>query len=64
MNLAELPERENERFGEHVYVIFRDRQWTNFEMRSASRRLAGALKDLGVEKGDRVIIQMPNCPEV
>lgn len=64
MNLAELPERENERFGEHVSVIFRDRQWTNLEMRSASRRLAGALKDLGVEKGDRVIIQMPNCPEV
>ncbi|MFW6011899.1 MAG: class I adenylate-forming enzyme family protein [Desulfosalsimonas sp.] len=64
MNLAELPERENERFGEHVSVIFRDRQWTNFEMRKASMRLAEALKSLGVEKGDRVIIQMPNCPEV
>lgn len=64
MNLAELPERENERFGEHVTVIFRDRRWTNFDMRSASRRLAGALKDLGVKKDDRVIIQMPNCPQV
>ncbi|MFP3981830.1 MAG: class I adenylate-forming enzyme family protein [Desulfobacterales bacterium] len=64
MNLVELSEREIKRFGEHVSVIFEDRQWTNLEMRSASNRLANALKALGVEKGDRVIIQMPNCPEV
>ncbi len=64
MNLAHLPEKEIEKFGEHVSVIFQDRQWTNIEMRNASKRLAGALKKLGVEKGDRVIIQMPNCPEV
>lgn len=64
MNLAELPEREIENFGEHVSVIFQDRQWTNLEMRSASKRLANALKSLGVARGDRVIIQMPNCPEV
>ncbi|MCF8112175.1 MAG: long-chain fatty acid--CoA ligase [Desulfobacteraceae bacterium] len=64
MNLAELSEREIERFGEHVSVIFEDRQWTNIEMKRAAKRLAEGLKSLGVEKGDRVIIQMPNCPEV
>ncbi|MBS3809725.1 MAG: long-chain fatty acid--CoA ligase [Desulfobacterales bacterium] len=64
MNLAELSEKEIERFGEHVSVIFRDRQWTNYEMNRASKRLAEGLKSLGVGKGDRVIIQMPNCPEV
>ncbi|MFP3999528.1 MAG: long-chain-fatty-acid--CoA ligase [Desulfobacterales bacterium] len=64
MNLAELPEKELEKFGEHVSVIFKDQQWTNLQMRKASKRLANALKNLGVEKGDRVIIQMPNCPEV
>ncbi|MFP4668222.1 MAG: long-chain-fatty-acid--CoA ligase [Desulfosalsimonas sp.] len=64
MNLAELPEKEIERFGEHVSVIFRDQKWTNLQMRKSSKRLANALKSLGVEKGDRVIIQMPNCPEV
>ena len=64
MNLAELPDREIENFGEHVSVIFEGRQWTNREMRSASRRLASALQSLGVQKGERVIIQMPNCPEV
>jgi len=64
MNLAHLPEKEIEKFGEHVSVIFQDRKWTNIEMRKASKRLANALRKLGVKKGDRVIIQMPNCPEV
>ncbi len=64
MNLAELPLQEFERFGEHDAVIFQDRTWTNVQMRSTSARLANALKHLGLQKGDRVIIQMPNCPEV
>ena len=64
MNLAELPAREIDRFGEHVSVIFKDREWTNVELRQSALRLANALKNLGIEKGDRVIIQIPNCPEV
>lgn len=64
MNLAELPLREIDRFGEHVSVIFKDRQYTNVEMRKSAMQLANALKSLGIERGDRVIIQVPNCPEV
>ena len=64
MNLAELYKNELDRFGEHVSLIFEDQEITNMEMRQASFRLGNALKQLGVGKGDRVIIQMPNCPEV
>lgn len=64
MNLAELPAREIERFGEHVSMIFGDRQYTNKQMHADTLRLANALKHLGIRKGDRVIVQMPNCPEV
>jgi len=64
MNLAELAKSEIENFGEHVAIIFHDQQWTNLEMRGAAKRLANTLRSLGVAKGDRVIIQMPNCPEV
>jgi long-chain acyl-CoA synthetase len=32
-------------------------------MLRASKKLATALKELGVKRGDRVILQMPNCPE-
>ncbi|MBN2396743.1 MAG: AMP-binding protein, partial [Deltaproteobacteria bacterium] len=55
---------EIERFGEHVSLVFEDRVFTNVRMRRAASRLGNALKSLGVGRGDRVIIQMPNCPEV
>jgi long-chain acyl-CoA synthetase len=64
MNLAELSKREIERFGEHVTIIYEGREYTNVELRRGARQLASALKELGVKPGDRVTIQMPNCPEV
>ena len=64
MNISELGARELERFGEHVSLIFEGREYTNAQLRRQARRLGAALKRLGVAKGDRVIIQMPNCPEV
>ncbi len=39
------------------------RTFTYFELRDAVARFAGALRRLGVEKGDRVIIYMPAVPE-
>jgi len=64
MNIAELSLREIERFGEHVSLIFEDHSFTNVEMQKTSAQLGNALKGIGVKRGDRVIIQMPNCPEV
>ena len=64
MNIAELGQREIDEYGEHVSIIFEERQYTNVDMQNASKRLGNALKSLGVKRGDRVIIQMPNCPEV
>jgi long-chain acyl-CoA synthetase len=64
MNLAELSKMEIERFGEHVALIYEGQEFTNVQLRQTARRLASALKELGVAHGERVIIQMPNCPEV
>ena len=64
MNLAELYKREIDQHGEHVSLIYEGQEITNLEMRERSLRLGSALKRLGVKKGDRIIIQMPNCPEV
>ena len=64
MNLATLYKNEFDRFGEHVSLIYEDRKITNVEMRQLAYRLGNALKQLGVSRGDRVIIQMPNCPQV
>jgi len=63
MNIAELALKSLEA-DEHVSIICEGREYTNFEMDRCARKLGNALKNLGVGRGDRVIIQMPNSPEV
>jgi long-chain acyl-CoA synthetase len=64
MNVAELAANEIRRFGEHTSLVFQDQEWTNVAMERAARKLGNALRKLGVKRGDRVVINMPNCPEV
>lgn len=64
MNIAKISEEkamENPDWGKTIYE---DKQISNREMVSQSRKLTSVLKNLGVGRGDRVIIQTPNCPEV
>lgn len=63
MNIAELAVR-GLSAGEHVSIIFEGQDYTNVQMDQAACRLGNALKKLGVERGERVILQMPNSPEV
>lgn len=64
MNLAEFREKKVQAEGERVALYFKERVMTNFELQKNSRKLASALRGMGVKRGDRVIIQTPNCPEV
>jgi len=48
---------------DHVTIIFKDTKITYKEYFDAIQRFAGALKNLGVKKGDRVAIHLPNCPQ-
>ncbi|MFO7568167.1 MAG: AMP-binding protein [Smithellaceae bacterium] len=63
MNIAQLALK-NLEVGEHVSYIFEGQEITNFQMDRAARRFGNALLKLGVGRGDRVIMQMQNCPEV
>ena len=63
MNVAELATK-NLAVGEHVSYIFEGQEITNVQMDRAARKFGNALKKLGVSRGDRVIMQMQNCPEV
>jgi crotonobetaine/carnitine-CoA ligase len=40
------------------------RQWTYLQFRDEVARLAGGLAGRGVQPGDRVLVQLENCPEV
>ena len=64
MNLAGVAEERVKERGEQVSLFYEEREITNVEMLRASQRMARALKELGVKRGDRVILQMPNCPEL
>jgi long-chain acyl-CoA synthetase len=64
MNIGSLGQDNIRKFGEYPNFYFVDRWYTNVELDRASNRLGNALKALGVKKGDRVAIQMPNSPVV
>jgi len=63
MNISELLVKSVAQ-GEQVSIIYEDREITNVELDRAARKLGNALLGLGVRRGDRVILQMPNCPEI
>jgi len=64
MNLAELAGRKIAEFGEYTTLIFKGDEYTNVGLHEKSKQLAGGLKGLGIQPGDKVIMLLPNCPEV
>ena len=64
MSLARLGDESVRRFGEYEALAFEGRRFTNVDQHRAGCRVAHALRRLGVEPGDRVVVMLPNCPEV
>ncbi|MDY6764820.1 MAG: acyl-CoA synthetase, partial [Halobacteria archaeon] len=49
--------------GDNVAIYFEDQEITYAELQEKVNRLGNALRELGVEPGDRVLIRFPNRPE-
>ncbi|NUR29077.1 MAG: AMP-binding protein [Catenulispora sp.] len=49
-------------FGDRTALVFFGRKTSYRHLRQDVDRLAGALRALGVERGDRVALVLPNCP--
>lgn len=64
MLLTELLGENIENFGEYNLLYFYDKTYTNCETEIICKKVSSLIHSLGVEKGDRVLICMPNCPEV
>ncbi|MCL6632931.1 MAG: long-chain fatty acid--CoA ligase [Alicyclobacillus herbarius] len=64
MNLALLWRENIKTFGRYVNLIYQGREFTNVECNEVSAKLANQLHKLGIGRGDRVLVSMPNCPEV
>jgi long-chain acyl-CoA synthetase len=50
-------------WGDHPATIFLDETLSWREIKRQSERLAAGLVELGVKKGDRVGLMLPNCPQ-
>jgi long-chain acyl-CoA synthetase len=63
-NLAHLDFDNLERFGVYTRLHFEDRSYTNLEELRQAGSLARVLREYGVTPGDRVLVMMPNSPEL
>ena len=64
MNAGQLAYTNIDRFGEYTGLYFEGRSYTNLERVDYAQRLAATFREYGVRPGDRVVVTMPNCPEV
>ena len=51
----------SERYPEHTAVIYIGERFSYGNLRDMSERFAGSLVDMGINKGDRVMIYITNC---
>jgi crotonobetaine/carnitine-CoA ligase len=61
--LGALIEERARTHGDKVFLLFGDRRVTYRELNETVNRVANSLLQTGVQKGDRVCLMLPNCPE-
>ena len=62
LNLSILLEASAQDYPGNVAVIFNEKKMTYAELNAAANMFANALTKLGVKKGDKVALMMPNVP--
>jgi acyl transferase domain-containing protein/acyl-CoA synthetase (AMP-forming)/AMP-acid ligase II/thioesterase domain-containing protein len=64
MNIADWSDEQLERFGDSAAIVAGDCVWSNALLHDQTCRMAAGFKALGVMPGDRVVLCLPNCPEL
>jgi crotonobetaine/carnitine-CoA ligase len=62
-SLGRLLADQAEKFGNKVFVQHQRGTLTYAELNGVTNRIANSLRAAGVEKGDKVAVMLPNCPE-
>jgi long-chain acyl-CoA synthetase len=63
MNLGNILDLQAVKRPEKAGVVFGETEYTYAHLNQEANRIANALLALGVQKGDRVAMWLPNCPE-
>lgn len=61
--LGALIEDRARKLGDKIFLRFKDQAFTYNDMNRYSNRCANGFTNLGITRGDRVSIMLPNCPE-
>lgn len=60
---GQLLTKQAQQFANHLAIISGDTRWTYQELNQRASTLAAGFQQIGLKKGDRVLVQLPNIPE-
>jgi long-chain acyl-CoA synthetase len=63
ISLNDMLQQSVEKYSNQTAVTFYDQTFTYAELQVHIEKVASALKKVGIEKGDRVALMLPNCPQ-
>jgi len=63
MNLRELVENQAEKYNDKVFLYWQDDTVSYSQINELTNKVANFLYDLGIRKGDKVSVYLPNMPE-
>ncbi len=52
------------RYPNKLALVFMGQTWTYAQLLKAAEHIASSLRQMGVQKGDRVVLDMQNCPQL
>ncbi|MFD1848767.1 class I adenylate-forming enzyme family protein [Oceanobacillus bengalensis] len=64
MLLTELLDDNIKSFGEYSLLYYGEKSYTNVEAKNITKKVSAMINSLGIESGERILVCMPNCPEV
>lgn len=64
MNVAQASLENLERYGEYSFLLFQEKAFTNKELNKKANQFAHHLMNSGIAEDDRVIVILPNLPDV
>jgi len=56
-------ERQAAKYGNRTFLFFKDKEFSFQHLNRAASQVAYGMQKLGIGKGDKVAIMLPNCPE-
>jgi fatty-acyl-CoA synthase len=62
-SVAQILEERARDYPDRVFLVFGDRRLTYRQVDARSSAIAAALHELGIERGDRIALDLPNWPE-